>query len=61
MPVYLWHSEMDNLCPLNMGRYVAKAIPDCRAKFFPQEGHLSLILNHHEQLLSAMFAPAVAA
>ncbi|MEW6232801.1 MAG: alpha/beta hydrolase [Chloroflexota bacterium] len=51
IPVYLWHGEMDTMCPINMGRYIARAIPDCRAEFFPQEGHISLIVNHYEELL----------
>lgn len=54
LPVHLWHGELDAACPINMGRHVAESIPDCRAKFFPQEGHLSLFVNHYEELLSAM-------
>jgi pimeloyl-ACP methyl ester carboxylesterase len=54
IPVHLWHGEMDAACPINMGRHVATSIPDCRAKFYPQEGHLSLFVNHYEDLLSAM-------
>jgi pimeloyl-ACP methyl ester carboxylesterase len=54
IPVNLWHGEMDNMCPVSMGRYVAKAIPDCRAKFFPQEGHLSMMINNFEEVLAAL-------
>lgn len=45
IPVYLWHGEMDNMCPVTMGRHVDKSIPNCQAKFFPQEGHLSTMIN----------------
>lgn len=51
IPLYLWHGEVDTTCPVNMGRYMANAIPGCRAKFFPQEGHFSLVVNHLEELL----------
>lgn len=51
IPVYLWHGELDNAAPI---KYMASAIPDCRAKFFPQDGHISLIVNHYEELLRAM-------
>ena len=54
IPVYLWHGEMDAMCSINMGRSVAKSIPDCRSKFYPQEGHFSLIVNHYEELLGAI-------
>jgi len=43
--VHLWHGEMDKMVPPQMGRYMAKIIPDCRATFYPDEGHFSIILN----------------
>jgi pimeloyl-ACP methyl ester carboxylesterase len=54
IPVYLWHGEMDMDCPIDMGRNMAKSIPDCRATFYPHEGHVSLFVNHYEELLSAI-------
>jgi pimeloyl-ACP methyl ester carboxylesterase len=54
MPVHLWHGEMDTMCPCTMGRYVANSIPDCRCTFYPYDGHVSLIVNHFEEVLSAM-------
>ena len=43
--VHLWHGEMDKIVPPQMGKYVAKTIPNCRATFYPNEGHFSIILN----------------
>jgi pimeloyl-ACP methyl ester carboxylesterase len=54
MPMYLWHGEMDTYCPINMGRHMAKSIPDCRATFYPHDGHFSLFANHYEESLSAI-------
>ena len=54
MPVYLWHGEMDTMCPVNMGRFVARSMPGCRATFYPHDGHVSLIVNHYEEVLSAV-------
>jgi pimeloyl-ACP methyl ester carboxylesterase len=54
VPVYLWHGEVDTTCPISMGRYMAGAIPGCRAHFLPQEGHYSLIARHYEELLRAL-------
>jgi pimeloyl-ACP methyl ester carboxylesterase len=31
--VHLWHGEQDDNVPVSVGRYVADAIPNCRAKF----------------------------
>jgi hypothetical protein len=33
-----------------MGRYMARSIPNCRATFFPDEGHFSIILNRIEEI-----------
>jgi len=54
MPVYIWHGESDTMCPVSMGRYLADKIPNSQAKFFPEEGHISLIINHYEELLGDM-------
>lgn len=50
MPVHLWHGEMDRIVPPEMARYMARAIPDCRAVFYPDEGHFSIILNRIEEI-----------
>jgi pimeloyl-ACP methyl ester carboxylesterase len=49
--VHLWHGEKDWIVPPEIGRYMAQAIPDCRATFYPDEGHFSLILNRIEEIL----------
>jgi len=43
--VHLWHGEMDKIVPPQMGRYIAKTIPNCHGVFYPNEGHFSIILN----------------
>ena len=54
MPVHLWQGECDRNVPAAMARYVAKTIPDCRAKFYPEEGHLSLLAHHLEEILEVL-------
>jgi pimeloyl-ACP methyl ester carboxylesterase len=51
MPVALWHGEQDHLVPVEHGRYMARALPRCQARFVPDEGHVSLIANHFEEIL----------
>ncbi len=42
-PVHLWHGEQDANAPISMGRYLATSIPECRATFYPGEGHLHFV------------------
>ena len=52
--VHLWHGEQDLNVPVIVGRHVAKAIPNCQATFLEDEGHLTLPLNHMEEILSVL-------
>lgn len=54
MPVYHWQGEADNVLPPSQGQYLAKNIPNCQSKFYPNEGHISLITNHYEEILGAI-------
>ncbi len=52
--VHLWHGEHDVNVPVAMGRAVAAAIPECRARFLPDDAHLSVALRHQEEILRAL-------
>jgi pimeloyl-ACP methyl ester carboxylesterase len=54
MPVFLWHGEADNMVPPAVARYVSGAIPNCTATFYPDEGHISMLANHLEEILQAL-------
>ena len=54
VPVLLWQGERDRNVPAAHGRYLAGAISTCRARFYPDEAHLSLPLNHQREILSAL-------
>jgi pimeloyl-ACP methyl ester carboxylesterase len=56
MPVHLWYGDMDTHAPPAMGHYLAAAIPESHATFYPNEGHLSLIYNHAEGILGVLAA-----
>ena len=51
--VYLWHGEKDENVPLSAGQYLANTIPNCEARFYPDEGHL-LIFNHWQEILTTL-------
>jgi hypothetical protein len=52
--VHLWHGELDINNPPAMGRYVANAIPDCRSRFYENEGHISLFVNHMDEIFRTL-------
>jgi hypothetical protein len=37
-----------------MARYLAEAIPDSEARFYTGEGHVSLIVNHADEILGVL-------
>lgn len=43
--VFLWQGHFDKTVPISIGKYMAEKIPNCEAKFFPDEGHLSVCVN----------------
>ena len=45
-PIYLWHGEQDLNVKIETARYMAKQLPNCVFKNYPNEGHLSLIGNN---------------
>jgi pimeloyl-ACP methyl ester carboxylesterase len=54
IPVHLWQGECDRNVSLTAGHYLAQMIPQCCATFLPGEGHISLVVNHLEQILRAL-------
>jgi hypothetical protein len=37
-----------------MGRYLAAALPRSEARVYPPEGHLSLVVNRHGEMLDLL-------
>ena len=57
-PVHLWHGELDENVFVANGRHLAATIPDCRAVFLPDEGHL-LFADHAHEILTAVAPQAL--
>jgi len=51
MPVHLWHGEEDRFVPPAVLHRLAGMLPNARARFYPGEGHVSLLANHGEEIL----------
>lgn len=56
MEVHLWHGEKDVHIPPVMGRYQASLIPRCRATFYPDESHFSLIFSRMNEIVATVIA-----
>jgi len=56
MTVNLWHGERDVIVPPAMGRFLQKAIPSCRATYFSEEGHFSLIMKYMKEVLEVLMS-----
>lgn len=54
IPVHLWYGQADQSTSPVMGHYLAEQIPQSIAHFYPDEGHLSLLANHTEEILSSL-------
>jgi pimeloyl-ACP methyl ester carboxylesterase len=57
IPVMLWQGELDRNAPPVMSRHLARVIPDCAARWFPHDGHLSVVTEHGGEIIAAISAP----
>ena len=53
-PVRLLHGEADINVPVVVARQVAAAIPGCQATFYPGEEHLSILVNHLDEVYQTL-------
>jgi pimeloyl-ACP methyl ester carboxylesterase len=54
MPVSLWQGLADQILPAHMARRLAAALPQCDARYFPEEGHLSLVARKIGEVLTEL-------
>ena len=52
--MFLWHGELDENTSASMGKAMANSIPNCQSTFYPQEAHLSTIVNHVDEIMTAI-------
>ena len=57
--VHLWSGEADRDTPSAMGRFLAAAIPKSQTHFYPEEGHLSVLVNLRQDILEVFAAEAL--
>lgn len=52
VPVHLYQSGLDRHVPAAMGRYLQARLPRASLLLYPQEGHLSIVINQFPQVLA---------
>lgn len=53
-PITIWQGGMDKQAPEMAARIYAKLIPSANLMFFKDEGHLSILKNHGEEILRSI-------
>lgn len=51
-PVHWYHGERDVIVPLVMARRAEAALPRCRLRVYPDEGHFSVLAHHLGEVLN---------
>jgi pimeloyl-ACP methyl ester carboxylesterase len=57
VPVRLWHGREDRNFQWQLAEELANHIPDCTARMIDGEGHYSLIMRCHREILSDLISP----
>lgn len=53
-PILMWHGTLDENVKVETARYVSENLPNCTPVFMEQEGHLSLIYTHAEEIIKTL-------
>lgn len=52
IPVQVYQGGLDRHVPVEMGRHIAATLPAARFHFYPNEGHLSVLVNRFPEFVS---------
>lgn len=52
--VLIFHGELDKNVPISYSRTISEQIPNCKSKFYHDEGHLSLLVNRFEEIVNSL-------
>jgi pimeloyl-ACP methyl ester carboxylesterase len=54
--LYLWHGERDRQVSVAAARALAERLSKCQATYYPDEGHISVIVNHQEEIVTSLIS-----
>ena len=49
--VSIFHGELDKNVPISSAKSLSEEIPKCKTEFYPDEGHLSVLINKFEEIM----------
>ena len=49
--VSIFHGELDKNVPISSAKSLSEEIQNCKTKFYPDEGHLSVLINKFEEIM----------
>ena len=52
--IFIWHGDQDRIMPSAPTRILARRLAGCRAVFYPDDGHFSVLVNRASELLGAL-------
>jgi len=56
VPVTVWQGDDDRMVPFGHGKWLAENVPGAKARLLEGEGHISLELGHHGDVLDDLIA-----
>jgi pimeloyl-ACP methyl ester carboxylesterase len=54
--LYLWHGELDQEIPIAQAKALCKKVAHCKPCYYPEEGHISLIVNRAKEIITTINA-----
>src|SRR5262249_11350835 len=61
VPVAVWQGELDRMVPFAHGRWLLRHVSGAQAHLVPGHGHLSLVVQHRDEVLDDLLARSRAA
>ncbi|MHA2309552.1 MAG: alpha/beta hydrolase, partial [Candidatus Heimdallarchaeaceae archaeon] len=51
---YVWHGELDKNVSVEIAKNVVSRIPNCEATYYPDEAHISLVVNKISEIIDKL-------
>jgi pimeloyl-ACP methyl ester carboxylesterase len=55
-PITFFHGKADNTVPIEVVEWMVPHIPNARLVTYPNDGHMSAIIDHFDQIAAALLS-----